>query len=180
MKGNQLSLVEDPWKNEKGLDDYLTRLCLDETMGNVVKGAEAEGNYRSLWGRALISNAVFDKDIGLCRSIIQRIDGTVPEENKRDGYANIVGDALQDIMDMPLTATNTVLPSDPPIIAIAKVIYYVSIAPTGQNPQKIKQRQLAVDIVFERCGGKKTAPTKPLLETKYEDPAWLSPGETDD
>ena len=72
-----------------------------------------------------------------------------------------------------------VVPEDPPVIAMAKVLVYVATQPAGANFAKRKERNLASQMILERTGGRKVQPVKPLLETKYVNPEWMEIGDGD-
>lgn len=165
------------------LDNYLTRACLDFTMGDIVKARENPGhNVKSHTVSAMIFNAVFEMDVDLIKTIGLRIDGTVPEEGKRGGYANILGDAIEDVLSYEHKDQLYVTASDTVVIAMAKVLVYVATQPAGSNYAKRKERNLAASMVLERTGGRKVQPTKPLIDVKYVEPDWmgLSEGKDED
>lgn len=161
------------------LDDYLTNVCLMRTMGDVVRSRDIATNAKQYTVASMIYNAVFELDIDLIRTIALRIDGTVPEEDKRDGYANLIGDAIDDVMSYELATQMKVTPDDPPIVAMAKALIYVGTQPCGSNYAKRKERNLAAQMILERTGGRKVQPTRAQIETQYVEPEWmqLSPGE---
>ena len=59
------------------------------------------------------------------------------------------------------------------VIAIAKVVIFSSMKEVGRNFQMRKSKNDAIDLILNRVGGRKTMPTKPLLETTFEDPDWM-------
>ena len=160
-------------KNWATLDEYLTTLCLDRTIGEVVALREKAANVRSFFGAQLIFNAVFEQDIGAIFQIAERIDGAVPTKEKREMFANLVGDALEDVMDMPISERVNINPEDVTIIAIAKVILYISMQSAGSNVQKRKDRQKAIEMVLKRTGGKRTEPVKEAVKLDYVEPEWM-------
>lgn len=163
------------------LDSYLTHVCLDLTMGDVVRKRESDvNNVRSLTVASMIFNAVFEMDVELIKTIGLRIDGTVPEEGDRKRFANILGDAIDDVMDYDDARKMTIVPEDTPIIAMAKVLIAKATRLAGNNMQKRKERNLAVSMILERTGGRKVSPTKPMLETRYVEPDWMKLGGGED
>ena len=155
------------------LDDYMTRICLDDTMGNVVHAREVATNTKQYTVSSMIFNAVFEMDVDLIRTIALRIDGTVPAENQRDGYANILGDAIEDVLSYDKVNQLQITPQDKPVIAMAKALVYVATQPAGSNYAKRKERNLASQMILERTGGRKVEPTRPQIETVYVEPEWL-------
>lgn len=158
---------------EQTIDQYLTAVALDRTMGDVCKGRELATNTRGYTINALIFNAVFELDVELIKTISLRIDGTVPEEGKRGGYANILGDAIEDVLGYEQAAQLQITPEDKPIIAMAKVLVHIATQPAGSNMVKRRERNLAASMILERTGGRKVEPTKPLIDTKYVEPDWM-------
>ena len=158
---------------EQTIDHYLTMVALDRTMGDVCRARENAQNTRGYTINSMIFNAVFETDVELIRTLSTRIDGTVPEEGKRAGYANILGDAIEDVLGYEQAAQLQITPQDKPIIAMAKVLVFVASQPAGSNMAKRKERNLAASMILERTGGRKVQPTKPLIETKYVEPEWM-------
>lgn len=158
---------------EQTIDQYLTFVALDRSMGDVCRMREVATNARAYTINSMIFNAVFELDVELIKTIGTRIDGTVPEEGKREGYANILGDAIEDVLSYEQSAQLQIVPEDRPIIAMAKVLVHVATQPAGNNMTKRKERNLAAGMILERTGGRKVQPTKPLIETKYVEPDWM-------
>lgn len=169
---DQTSKALMKYNYDASMDTYLTDVCLNKTMGEVVYNRENSPNTRAYVVNALICNAVFELDVDLIKTIVTRIDGLVPDENKRDGYANILGDALENVLSYD-TAEQVVTESDPAIIAMAKVLVVKAGSLAGTNYMARKERNLAAQMVLERTGGRKIGPTKPAIETKYVEPEWM-------
>lgn len=162
---------------DTSIDGYLTEVCLARSMGEVVRGRERSINAKTFLVNCMIFNAVFEQDIELIKTIATRIDGTVPSEEERGGYANILGDAIEDVLSYESPQMLSVSAADTPIIAIAKVLVYTAACPAGNNVQQRKSRNLAAQMILERTGGRKVEPTRPKLETQYVKPKWMSTGE---
>lgn len=163
------------------LDEYMARVCLDRTMGDVVHSREVATNAKQYTVASMIFNAVFEMDVDLIRTIALRIDGTVPAEDQRDGYANIIGDAIEDVLSYEKVNQLQITPSDKPVIAMAKALVYVATQAAGSNYAKRKERNLAAQMILERTGGRKVEPTRPLIETVYVEPEWLQlPGDKEE
>lgn len=161
------------------MDAYLTTCCLEKTIGQVNASGMAAQNARTRFGCQLIMQGIFSSDafspdINIIKQIIKRIDGTVPDAQSRDGYANLIGDALEDVMDMTEVEQTAVHPDDLTIIALAKAILYVSMQDCGKNYQKKKDRQTAIEIILERTGGRKSEPVKNTEVVNYIQPSWRS------
>lgn len=172
--GSQNAIIPtDPRAYDTTLDNYLTNVCLSKTMGDVVRSRDIAQNAKQYTVASLIFNAVFEMDVDLIRTIALRIDGTVPEEDKREGYANILGDAIEDVLSYEQAVQLQVVPQDPPVIAMAKALVFVGTQPCGSNYAKRKERNLAAQMILERTGGRKVQPTKNQIETRYVEPEWM-------
>lgn len=165
-----IELVRD---YDKSLDNYMTDVCLFRTMGDVVKARDIATNVKQLTVNSMIFNAVFERDIDLIRTIALRIDGTVPDEEKRDRYANIFGDAIEDVLGRDIDDQMNIVPSDPPVIAMAKALVYIGTQPCGSNYARRKERNLAAQMILERCGGRKIQPAMVEATIEYVDPEWM-------
>ena len=177
---NDMEIVSTRKEYDTSLDNLLTTTALEKTMGDVALGRERSHNARGFLVDCMFFNAVIEKDVDLIKTLATRIDGTVPEEDKRDGFANILGDALEDVLSYEQPQLLSVSSEDSPIIAMAKVLVYVAACPVGNNVQARKSRNLAAQMILERTGGRKTSPTKHQLETVYVQPLWMGTGEQED
>jgi len=161
------------------LDEYLADVCLLRTMGDVVRNREVATNAKGYAVAQMIYNAVFEMDVDLIRTIALRIDGTVPESDKRDGFANLIGDAVEDVLSYTKTDQMQIVPEDRPVIAMAKALVYIATQPCGSNYAKRKERNLAAQMILERCGGRKVQPTRADHRIEYVEPEWMQLGEGD-
>lgn len=161
---------------EQNLDEYTSTVCLTRTVSNVLKQRETAGNARTYFVANLIFSAIFEKDIGLIDTIARRIDGTVPTTVERDSFANIMGDAIDDVLDMDKAEQTMIRPEDPVVIALAKVVFYVANAPTKGNPTLKREKQKAVDMIYERTNGRRIEPVRLEISTKYIDQDWITDG----
>lgn len=109
--------------------------------------------------------------------IVKRIDGTAPVTGNRDSFANIMGDAIDDILDMKSKEQTVIDRDDPVILALAKVVFHIATQPSNGNPVVKREKQKAIDMVFERTNGRRVEPVRPQIETMYEDPEWLMSGD---
>lgn len=165
---------------DASLDNYLANICLGSDMGTVVRSRDIAQNVKQYTVACLIFNAVFEMDIDLIRTIATRIDGTVPEDSKRDGFANYFGDAIEDVLSYDQAGQLQITPQDPPVIAMAKALVFVGTQPCGNNYAKRKERNLAAQMILERTGGRKVQPARVQIETKYVEPEWLQLGTGED
>lgn len=178
MSGTETGIIKREY--DTSVDGYLTEVCLDRSMGDVVRGREQANNTKAFLVNCMVFNAVFEQDIDLIKTIATRIDGTVPSEEERGGYANILGDAIEDVLQYEQPEMLSVTACDTPVIAIAKVLVYTAARPAGNNVQQRKSRNLAAQMILERTGGRKVEPTRPQLETRYVEPKWMSAGEQEE
>lgn len=119
-------------------------------------------------------DAVIELDVGALEQIIRRVDGVAPDEDSRSIAANFIGDALEDILDYDdIDQIRAFNPSDPVVIVIAKALYIIAVRECGSNIQKRKDKAKAMDIIFQRTGGRKVKPVQERIETKYEEPDWM-------
>lgn len=176
MSGTGTEIIRKGRPYDTSLDNYLANVCLGRTMGDVVRIRESADNAKGYTVSCLIFNAVFEQDIDLIRTIALRIDGTVPEEDKRDGFANILGAAIEDVLSYEKAEQLMVTPQDPPVIAMAKALVYVSTQQCGKNYAKRKERNLAAQMILERCGGRKVQPTRLEARVEYVEPEWMRLG----
>ena len=170
-------IISDRKEYDTTLDNYLANTCLGMTMGDVVRSRDVATNAKQYTVASMIYNAVFEMDVDLIRTIALRIDGTVPEEDKREGYANIIGAALEDVLSYEQARQLKVVPNDPPVIAMAKALVYVGTQPCGTNYAKRKERNLAAQMILERCGGRKVQPTRYEAQIEYVEPEWMQLGQ---
>jgi hypothetical protein len=151
----------------------ITDACLAKTIGEVFSIRETANNVRAYFVAGLIFNACFEKDILAINQIIYRLDGTVPDEGSRDNYANLIGDAIDDVMEYDKADQMTINPDDPTIIALAKTIIFIATSSPGTNYAMRKDKAMATEIVLTRTGGRKIQPTRHRIETKYKEPSWM-------
>ena len=160
--------------NKAGLlDEYISMVLLERTVGEVFKMRETAINARAFWVANLVFNAIIEKDIGVIAQLASRVDGGVPTAGSREAYANMFGNAIEDVMDYDRADRVNIYPDDTCLIAIAKVIVQISLEDPGKNYAKKKEKQQAVEMIFARTGGRKTEPTKFSLEASYTRPDWL-------
>lgn len=179
---NKLAVVSRKDYKDANLDECLTDLCMSHTIGEVVSLREHARNNRHLLGSSIIFDAIFDgPDMGLINHIVKRIDGLVPEDKKRESYANLMGDAINEVLDLPREKVARIEPEDSAITALAKAVIHLATQQTGKNYQAKRAKADAVAMILERTGGRKVEPVKPRLEEKYVDPDWmtLTDGECD-
>ena len=160
--------------SDEGLDNYTARVCLTRTIGETLHLRETASNARTYFVANLVASAVFEMDMSLIDILATRVDGTVPTSKERDSFANLMGDAIDDVLDMERQEQMVVQPDDPVMIALAKVVFHIATEPTKGNPIRKKEKQKAVEMIYARTSGRRTEPVRPLLETKFVEPDWLA------
>ena len=160
--------------DDSTMDGYLTNVCLMRTMGQVVHNREFATDVKAYTVNSMIFNAVFEADVDLLKTIIKRVDGLVPDEDKCGAYSNILGDALDDVLSYDRRDALRITPDDPVIIAIAKVLVFKATNMAGSNQMLRKERNAAAQVILERTGGRKVGPTRMLVETRYVEPDWMA------
>ena len=152
----------------------LMDFALYKTIGEVFEEKEYSKTARQAFAHQLIFDAVFDCDIEIIDRIVKRIDGGSPDAEKREGYANIFGAALDEVLSMTSVQQLTIKPDDPVIITLAKVAIYIAMSQPGKNVQGRKAKHIAIDMVLDRLGGKKVKPVQALDSGEYVDPDWMA------
>lgn len=181
-KGEQ-SLIVQPKIVDNQLDEYTARVCLTRTMGETFRVRETATNARTYFVANLVFSAILEKDMSLIEILANRIDGTIPTSETRDSFANLMGDAIDDVLDMERHEQMNIMPNDLVIVALAKTVFHIATAPTKGNPILKREKQKAVEMIYGRVAGRRTQPVRPLIETKYVKPAWMQftePEEHDD
>lgn len=156
------------------IDAYTAEVCLCRTMGDVVRSRDTATNARQYFVANLIFSAVFEQDMALIDIIATRIDGTVPTTGERDSFANLMGDAIDDVLDRERSDQTMIRPEDPVIIALAKVVFHIAVGETKHDYNKRKDRQKAVEMVYSRTAGRRNEPVRLAIEEKFVEPSWLS------
>lgn len=175
-ESTEMILLPEKGQYDTTLDNYLTNVCLMRTMGDVARAREVATNAKQYTVASMIFNAVIECDVDLIRTIALRIDGTIPEEDKRDGFANLIGAAIEDVLSYDQAEQMQVSSEDLPIIAMAKALVYAATQPCGGNYAKRKERNLAAQMILERCGGRKVSPTRIEARIEYVEPEWMKLG----
>lgn len=155
------------------MDKLITKCLLDKTMGEICQDMEKSQDVRTYTAARIIVEAIEDLDIGLIGTIIKRVDGGIPKAEERESYANLVGNAIDDVLDMPKDEQEFLdFEKDSGIICLAKAIVLCAIQRVGNNVSRKRDRQIAADILLSRTGGLKTEPRKLTAEVVIEDADW--------
>lgn len=177
-----LTALDRPGK----MDEQLTGLCLNTCIGSINRLREEAETLRQaficnlIWGCIFGEDGGYSPDVGMIQTVIKRIDGSVPEKGKRDGYANIIGEAIEAVLSLKNTGMELALqPTDTTLTALCKVLVAVSMEDVGKSMARRKDRQLATEIILERTGGLRSEPSKEVETIVYVEPAWMQLPEGD-
>ena len=162
------------WEDEGKLDEYCSRVCTQMTTGDLFRMREFATNARSMFIANAGFNAIFERDISLLAAIVKRIDGTIPTEGDRYMYANMFGEAIEQVLGLEKKEQLHLSPDEPVIVSLAKVVVQTSMLPAGRNQTLRKERLLATEMVFERTQGRKVDPKRLPDQVAYIEPEWMS------
>lgn len=156
------------------IDDLLLDCCLTMNLGELLYQRENGSSIvKHRWVYTLMFDSIWGMDIDCIEQVIYRIDGTVPSKKERGEFANILGNAIGDVMEYPQSEMLELYPTDPVIIGMAKVVIAISTQETGTNLAKKKSKIKATEMVLSRAGGRNTEPTKVQLLEEYTSPDWM-------
>lgn len=146
---------------------------------------------KSYLSAQMYTDAVFNQDIRVIQTIINRVDGGLPKDTEIDEYQTLFGDCMNEILSMQRGEQLKVLPTDTVMMALCKSlfdiattdIYYEIKADKGgkkwakrvnPSPEKKQARDSAMRLVLERAGGKKAAiPQKNSQLTSVNIAGWI-------
>ena len=180
MSVTEIANIDSSSVDRADLDEYIARVAIDRTIGDMVRVRSSSPNVRSGFVSNLMVEAVFGTDIGLISEIVKRIDGLAPAKGDMDAYSNIFSDALNDVLEYTQGDQLRIYPADTPIIALAKATVAVSVSDPGKNMQARKDRQKAVSMILDRLEGRRSEPAKPTELPEYEVPGWIGIAEGDE
>lgn len=132
----------------------------------------------------LFTDAVFNGDIRAIQLIIGRIDGGLPKDTEMDQYQTEFSDCLNAIMAMPANQKLKVMPDDTVLMSLAKALYAISVQDIYWDENKGKprkptrddksERDVALRMVLERTGGRKTMPIVTKEPEEIETADWIA------
>jgi hypothetical protein len=129
----------------------------------------------------MYTDAVFNQDIRVIQTIINRIDGGLPKDTEVDEYQTLFGDCMNRVLSMTSGEQLKVLPDDTVMMALCKSLYDLATADIYHeiksdkygnkwskkiNPstERKQARDSALRLVLERSGGRKTAIPAPRAD----------------
>lgn len=154
-----LEMKEVVYQNEFGAP----RMGLPNSLTNAKQHLTAQ----------MFTDAVFNQDIRVIQTIINRIDGGVPKDTELEQYQTLFGECMLEVLEMTGSNQLKVMPTDSVMLALCKSLYdlatqdiyhtitkdkdgkYVAKKKNPTTEQKTA-RDLAMKMVLERAGGRKT------------------------
>jgi hypothetical protein len=130
----------------------------------------------------MYTDAVFNSDIRVIQTIIQRVDGGLPKDTEVGAYQTLFGDCIQQVLEMDNHTQLKVLPSDTVMMALSKSLYDIASTDiyhemrsdkngnhwakkVNPSTERKQARDSALRLVLERSGGRKTATVARVQET---------------
>lgn len=147
-------------------------------------GVVGEGTAAEFLVSRLFTDAVFSQDIRSIQLIINRIDGGLPKDVDVENYRTLFGDTLNEVMSMTKAEQVKVKPDDTVMMALCKSLYSIAVEDiywddergrkVRPSDSKKKERDLAMRIVLERTGGRKTLSTVEVEHEEIELADWIA------
>lgn len=159
------------------LDDKLHNIVLGMTIGDLNNYCEETltCSTEKYWLSHTIRNAIATMDIKAMQTIAQRLDGGIPEKKNRNKYANYIGSFLEDVLKLPIDEVRILRYEDPVYMAIAKAIVHISLQ-AATDSQAQRDKNIATEMIFDRCAGRVLEPVKDQVTPKYIEPKWMQQG----
>jgi hypothetical protein len=142
----------------------------------VVQGAENAKNFKEFFVSRLIADAIFARDIRIIKQLINRIDGASPKDTDKGLFKTRLSDVLDVILNYTDNKQLEIQPGDMPILAIGKVVAFLALQSSKslRTTEARNVKNAAVEIILDRCGGRKTTPLRGDLSVEYAEPEWLT------
>jgi hypothetical protein len=122
----------------------------------------------------MYTDAVFNQDIRVIQTIINRIDGGLPKDVDVESYQTLFGDCMNEVLSITGGSQLKVMPEDTVMMALCKSLYDIATTDIYHEMKKDKAgnvrmrrvnpsterknaRDSALRLVLERAGGRKTA-----------------------
>jgi hypothetical protein len=136
-------------------------------------GSDSQRDAKSYLASQMFTDAVFNQDIRVISTIVNRIDGGLPKDTEVAGYQTLFGDCMNEVLGMSSHLQVRVLPSDTVMMALCKSLFDIASTDIYHeiksdkngnrwskkiNPstEKKQARDSALRLVLERAGGRKT------------------------
>lgn len=157
------------------IDDKLHNIVLGMTIGSLNQYCEStytQGTTEKYWLSHIIRDAIAQMDIKAIQTIATRLDGGIPDKKNRDKYANYIGSFIDDVLKLPVDEVRMLRYEDPVFVALAKAIVHISLQ-VPKDSQAARDKNIATEMIFDRCGGRVPEPTKTTEEVAYIEPKWM-------
>lgn len=133
----------------------------------------------------MFTDAVFNQDIRTIKLIVQRIDGGLPKDTEANSFQSMFGDCLRDVLKMRNPDRLKVKPNDTVLMALAKSLYVLATEDIYYDYKKNRpilrpstdrknERDIALQMVIERTGGRRTLTAKTMEKEQVEEADWIS------
>lgn len=140
----------------------------------------------------MYTDAVFNQDIRVIQTIIQRVDGGLPKDTEVEEYQTLFGDCMNQVLMMSTIDQVKVLATDTVMMALCKSlfdlaqedIYHETRSDDSGNKWSRKRRPTteqkqardsALRLILERAGGRKTAiPKRPEQKADVVIAPWIT------
>lgn len=140
-------------------------------IGRLSAGTE---DAKSFLAAQMFTDAVFNGDIRVIQTIINRIDGGLPKDVEVDSYQTLFGDCMNEVLAMTDSLQLKVLPTDTVMMALCKSLFDIATTDiyheiksdkngnrwsrkVNPSTERKQARDSALRLVLERAGGRKTA-----------------------
>lgn len=174
------------------VDESIARMAR-RTMGEVV--SVSEGNRLSVGTAScrnaadflvarLFTDAVFSADVRSIQLIVNRVDGGLPKDVDVDSFRTEFGDCLNEVVSMTSGDQLKVKPEDTVMTALCKSLYALAVQdiywdeergrPRRPSDAQKRDRDAAMRMVLERCGGRKTLAELPAEKEDVEVAGWIA------
>lgn len=159
-------------------------VLISEGNHKLIGFAKSSKNAAQFLVCRLFTDAVFSQDIRSIQTIINRIDGGLPKDIELEDYQTYFGDCLNEVMQTTDGSQLKVMPDDTVMMALCKSLYDLAVQdiywdydkgrPCKPSTDRKQERDNAMRIVLERCGGRKTlVPSKVEIE-EIEIAPWIA------
>lgn len=122
----------------------------------------------------MFTDAVFNSDIRVIQTIINRIDGGLPKDTEVGDYQTLFGDCMNQVLEMSTADQVKVKPEDTVMMALCKSLFDIAqrdiynevrgddhgnkwSRKRKPSTEEKQARDSAMRLILERAGGRKTA-----------------------
>ncbi len=132
----------------------------------------------------MFTDAIFNGDIRVIQTIVNRIDGGLPKDVDIEEARTLFGDCVNCILESPIDERIKVHPDDSVLMAMAKALYAEAVKdiywnhelnkpvkkPTTEDKQS---RDAALRMILERSQGRRTITSKEKQLENIEVAGWI-------